>query len=283
MQDFIIIRDIVIILLVSIPIIFLFNRLHIPSIVGFLVAGMIIGPYGFQLISESNQIKLMAEVGVILLLTIALSTIIFQLLDFPLNNSIFFGMLMSVSSTAIILKILYDRNELESPQGRIALGISLFQDLATVPMILLLPILGIASAETQINILLQLVFAFASVFLIVVAARVLMPRILYQLAKLKIKEVFTIGIILLLLGTAYLTHLIGLSFAIGAFVAGLILSESDYSHQIVSEILPFKDVFNSIFFVSIGMLLNLHLIIIIPSQIVFLVVGIILLKFLIVS
>src|SRR3989304_3867984 len=175
MQDFIIIRDIVIILLVSIPIIFLFNRLHIPSIVGFLVAGMIIGPYGFQLISESNQIKLMAEVGVILLLftiglelsieklllmkrflllagglqvllTIALSTIIFQLLDFPLNNSIFFGMLMSVSSTAIILKILYDRNELESPQGRIALGISLFQDLATVPMILLLPILGIAKA-----------------------------------------------------------------------------------------------------------------------------------------
>src|SRR3990172_11642048 len=142
MQDFIIIRDIVIILLVSIPIIFLFNRLHIPSIVGFLVAGMIIGPYGFQLISESNQIKIMADVGVILLLftiglelsieklflmkrflllagglqvllTIALSTIIFQLLDFPLNNSIFFGMLMSVSSTAIILKILYDRNELE--------------------------------------------------------------------------------------------------------------------------------------------------------------------------
>jgi len=311
MQDFIIIRDIVIILLVSIPIIFLFNRLHIPSIVGFLVAGMIIGPYGFQLISESNQIKLMAEVGVILLLftiglelsieklflmkrflllagglqvllTIALSTIIFQLLDFPLNNSIFFGMLMSVSSTAIILKILYDRNELESPQGRIALGISLFQDLATVPMILLLPILGIASAETQINILLQLVFAFASVFLIILVARFLMPRILYQLAKLKIKEVFTIGIILLLLGTAYLTHLIGLSFAIGAFVAGLILSESDYSHQIVSEILPFKDVFNSIFFVSIGMLLNLHLIIIIPSQIIFLVVGTIFLKFLIV-
>ena len=311
MHDFLIIRDIVIILLVSIPIIFLFNRLNIPSLVGFLVAGMIIGPYGFQLISESNQIKLMAEIGVILLLftiglelsieklfmmkkflllagglqvvfTIVFSALIFNLVGFSLNQSIFFGMLMSVSSTAIILKILYDRDELESPQGRIALGISLFQDLATVPMILVLPILGMASGQAEINIVYQLIFAFVSVFFIVAAARILMPRILFHLAKLQIKEAFTIGIILLLLGTAYLTHTIGLSFAIGAFVAGLILSESEYSHQIVSEILPFKDVFNSIFFASIGMLLNFHLITAAPVQIILLVIGIVLLKFLIV-
>ena len=189
---------------------------------------------------------------------------------------------MSVSSTAIILKILYDRDELESPHGRIALSISLFQDLATVPMILVLPILGMTSGKAEINIAYQLIFAFVSVFLIVAAARILMPRILYQLAKLKIKEVFTIGIILLLLGTAYLTHTIGLSFAIGAFVAGLILSESEYSHQIVSEILPFKDVFNSIFFASIGMLVSFNLIAEVPVQLVLLVIGIILLKFLIV-
>ena len=311
MHDFLIIKDIVIILLVSLPIIFLFNKIHLPSIVGFLAAGMIIGPYGFQLISESSQINLMAELGVILLLftiglelsieklilmkkflllagglqvilTIIFSTIIFNLIGFPFNTSIFFGMLMSVSSTAIILKILYDKDELESPQGRIALGISLFQDIATIPMILLLPIIGFNSSGSGVNILLQLVSAVASVIIIIAAARFLMPRILFQLAKLKLKEVFTIGIILMLLGTAYLTHLVGLSFAIGAFVAGLILSESEYSHQIVSEILPFKDVFNSIFFVSIGMLFNLQLIITIPLQLSFLVVGIIAIKFAIV-
>ncbi len=311
MHEFLIIRDIVIILLVSVPIIFLFNRINVPSLVGFLVAGMIIGPYGFQLISDVNNIAVMAEVGVILLLftiglelsieklflmkkflllagglqvflTTIFSSLIFYLVGFPFNKSIFFGMLMSVSSTAIILKILYDRDELESPHGRIALSISLFQDLATVPMILVLPILGMTSGKAEINIAYQLIFAFVSVFLIVAAARILMPRILYQLAKLKIKEVFTIGIILLLLGTAYLTHTIGLSFAIGAFVAGLILSESEYSHQIVSEILPFKDVFNSIFFASIGMLVSFNLIAEVPVQLVLLVIGIILLKFVIV-
>lgn len=311
MHDFLIIKDIVIILLVSLPIIFLFNKIHLPSIVGFLAAGMIIGPYGFQLISESNQIKLMAELGVILLLftiglelsieklilmkkflllagglqvilTVIFSTIIFNLIGFPVNISIFFGMLMSVSSTAIILKILYDKDELESPQGRIALAISLFQDIATVPMILLLPIIGSTSSGTEVNILFQLISAIASVIIIILAARFLMPRILYQLAKLKLKEVFTIGIILMLLGTAYLTHFVGLSFAIGAFVAGLILSESEYSHQIVSEILPFKDVFNSIFFVSIGMLFNLQLIITMPLQLSILVAGIIVIKFIIV-
>jgi CPA2 family monovalent cation:H+ antiporter-2 len=311
MHEFLIIRDIVIILLISLPIIFLFNRINVPSLVGFLAAGMIIGPYGFQLISDVNNIAAMAEVGVILLLftiglelsieklflmkkflllagglqvilTTIFSSLIFYLVGFTLNKSIFFGMLMSVSSTAIILKILYDRDELESPHGKIALSISLFQDLATVPMILVLPILGMASGQTEINIAYQLIFAFVSVFLIVAAARFLMPRILYQLAKLKIKEVFTIGIILLLLGTAYLTHTIGLSFAIGAFVAGLILSESEYSHQIVSEILPFKDVFNSIFFASIGMLVSLNIITDVPVQLILLVIGIILLKFLIV-
>lgn len=311
MHEILIIRDIVIILLVSVPIIFLFNRINVPSLVGFLVAGMIIGPYGFQLISDVNNIAVMAEVGVILLLftiglelsieklflmkkflllagglqvilTTIFSSLIFYLVGFPFNKSIFFGMLMSVSSTAIILKILYDRDELESPHGRIALSISLFQDLATVPMILVLPILGMASGQDEVNIAYQLFFAFVSVFLIVMIARFLMPRILYQLAKLKIKEVFTIGIILLLLGTAYLTHTIGLSFAIGAFVAGLILSESEYSHQIVSEILPFKDVFNSIFFASIGMLVSFNLIAELPVQLALLVIGIILLKFLIV-
>jgi CPA2 family monovalent cation:H+ antiporter-2 len=287
MLQFTIIKDIVIILLVSLPIIFFFKKINIPSILGFLAAGMIIGPYGFKLISDLQNIEVMAEIGVILLLftiglevslskllkmrrsifyaggfqiilTIILTAGIFYLFKIPFNKALFYGMLVSLSSTAIVLKILQDRGELETPYGRISLVILLLQDVAVVPMLILLPVLGGSSDITITRVILQLLYASGAVVLIVVLAKFLMPKILFQLARLRIREAFTVGTILLLLGTAYLTNLIGLSFAIGAFIAGLILSESDFSHQITAEILPLKDVFNSIFFVSIGLLLNIN-------------------------
>jgi len=263
MQQFTIIKDIVIILLVSIPIIFVFNKLKIPSIVGFLAAGMIIGPHGFQLISEITEIEVMAEVGVILLLfviglevsikqlmrmkkfliiagglqligTIAFSSIIFYSFGINITQSIFLAMLVSLSSTAIVLKLLSDKRELEAPHGRIALGVLIFQDLAIVPMFIVLPILGSGSNMPVSEIVLQLFFAFGVVGVVLLASNYLMPRILETLVKMKMREAFTVGILLILLGTAYLTHAVGLSFALGAFIAGLILSESDYSHQIVA-------------------------------------------------
>jgi len=287
MLQYTIIKDIVIILLVSLPIIFLFKRFNIPSILGFLAAGMIIGPYGFKLISDLQNIQIMAEIGIILLLftiglevsfgklikmrrtlfyagglqvilTIALTTGIFYLFKIPLNKAVFYGMLVSLSSTAIVLKLLQDRMELETPYGRISLVILILQDVAVVPMLILLPVLGGGSNFTISKIILQLLYASGAVVLIILLARFLMPKIMYQLARLRIREAFTVGTILMLLGTAYLTNLIGLSFAIGAFIAGLILSESDFSHQITAELLPLKDVFNSIFFVSIGLLLNIN-------------------------
>ncbi len=287
MHQFGIIKDIVIIMSVSLPIIFLFKKINIPSILGFLAAGIIIGPYGFKLISDGGEIQVMAEIGVILLLftiglevsigrlismrkmllyagglqvliTVTITSTIFYFFGVPLNRAIFFGMLVSLSSTAIVLKLLNDRNELEAPHGRISLVILIFQDLAIVPMLILLPILSGSGDFSTGRLLLQMGFAFGSVALIVLVARYLMPKILFQLARLRIREAFTVGTILLLLGTAYLTHSIGLSFAIGAFIAGLILSESDFSHQITADILPLKDAFNSIFFVSIGLLLNLN-------------------------
>ncbi len=287
MQQYVIIKEIVIILLVSIPIIFLFKKINIPSILGFLVTGMIIGPYGFKLISNLHDIQLMAEIGVILLLftiglevsigkllnmkktlfitgcaqiviTIITTAIVFYLLKIPLNQSIFLGMLVSLSSTAIVLKLLSDKNEIDAPHGRISLVILILQDLAIVPMLILLPILSGTSKLSTTEVLLKLSYAFGSIVVIVLLAKILMPKILFHLARLRIREAFTIGIIFLLLGTAYITHVIGLSFAIGAFIAGLILSESDFSHQITSEIIPLKDAFNSIFFVSIGLLLNIH-------------------------
>jgi len=307
MQDVTIIRDIVIILLVSMPIIFIFRKINLPSIAGFLIAGMIIGPFGFQLISEIERIEIMAEIGVILLLftiglevsfyrlfemkkllvaaggmqvllTIVISGLIFFLSGLPVNKSIYYGMLISLSSTAIVLKLLSDKGELESPHGRISLSILIFQDLAIVPFFLILPILAATDNATPVKILIQLFYAFAAVVLILIVARFLMPKILFQLANLKMREAFTIGTLLLLLGTSYLTHSIGLSFALGAFIAGIILSESDLSHQVVADILPLKDAFNSIFFVSVGLLLNLSFVVENPLTLIGVTFGILLLK-----
>jgi monovalent cation:H+ antiporter-2, CPA2 family len=307
MHQFTIIKDIVIILLVSVPIIFLFKKIQLPSIVGFLIAGMLIGPYGFRLISEIEQVEVMAEIGVILLLfyiglevsfnkvyrikklffnaggmqvgfTILAASLIFIFSGIKISQSIYFGMLVSLSSTAIVLKLLSDRNETDTPHGKIALAILIFQDFIIVPMFILLPLLGTVDNISISSILFQLGKAALAVVLIIAASRFLMPKIIYLLASLRVREAFTIGIILLLLGTAYLTFLAGLSFALGAFIAGLILSESDYSHQIVSDILPLKDSFNSIFFVSIGLLLNIEFVLENPLMLLGVSAGILLLK-----
>jgi CPA2 family monovalent cation:H+ antiporter-2 len=311
MQEFLIIQDIVVILLVSLPIIFLFKKINLPSIVGFLISGMIIGPYGFKLIKSVNQIEAMAEVGIILLLftiglelsftqmlkmkkfvfvvgglqvllTILISFVVYLIIGFTPQQSIFFGMLISISSTSIILTLLSQRNELDAPHGKIAISVSIFQDLAVVPMVLLLPLLSATEKSSMSTILIQILIALSAVVFVFVAAKFLMPKIIFQLAKLRMRDAFTIGILLLLLGTAYVTHLFGLSFAIGAFIAGLILSESEYSYQIVSDILPLKDAFNSIFFVSIGLLLNIQFVVEFPLTVLLITVGVIVTKALIV-
>jgi monovalent cation:H+ antiporter-2, CPA2 family len=307
LQEYPIIRDIVIILFVSIPIVFIFNKFRIPSIAGFLIAGILIGPHVLKLITEVDQIEIMAEIGVILLLftigleislqrlmqmkrllivagglqvllTILISGLFFYLVGIPLSQSIFFGMLLSLSSTAIVLKLLDDKNELEAPHGRIAVGMLIFQDIAIVPMILFVPVLAQAGDVGFELISLQLIVSFLAVVIIVVLARFFIPKIIYQMAKLRIREVFTIGTLLLILGTAHLTEMAGLSLALGAFVAGLMISESEFSHQVFADIIPLKDAFISIFFVSIGLLLNVQLVLEVPTLIVFLILGIVVIK-----
>lgn len=290
MNEFLVIQDIVIILLVSLPIIFLFRKLNLPSLVGFLLAGMIIGPFGFKLIKAVDEIEVMAEIGVILLMftiglevsfkkinrikkflitagglqftvTSAIAFIIFYLSGLSLNQSIFLGFLLALSSTVIIMKLLSDRNELESPHGKISISISLFQDLMIVPLFLILPILSADKNINTLNAIIKILVAFGATAILIFSAKYFMPPIVHQIARLRMREAFTVGIILLILGTAYITHLAGLSFAIGAFIAGLILAESDYNHQILAEILPLRDAFNSIFFVSVGLLLNVQFVI----------------------
>ncbi len=290
MTDIGFIREIIIILIVSIPIVFLFNRIRIPSIVGFLIAGMIIGPSGFKLIADIETIEMLATFGVVLLLfTIGLelsierlmqigrillitgsiqvgfTLIIFMLLlhlaGLPIIQSLFFGMLGAGSSTAVVLKFLSDNKEVDSQHGRLAAGVTIFQDLAGVPMMLLIPVLAATGDDvTSGEVIQRIIISFGSVGVIVVVARYLMPKIVYYLAAARVREGFTIGIMLLLFGTAYLTNLAGVSLALGAFITGIILSESEFNRQVFADAIPLRDIFNSLFFIAIGLLLNLDIV-----------------------
>lgn len=311
MHDYSIIKDIVLILLVSIPIIVIFNRIQLPSIVGFLIAGIILGPSVLKIISNPEQIEMMAEIGVILLLfsvglevslkelldmkkivliggglqviaTILLSSIIIYAIGIPANQAIFFGMLISLSSTVIILKLLSDKSEIDAPHGKFSVAISVFQDLAIVPMFLIVDLLGTSDQVSFGEVSIRLLTAFGAVAVIIFAAKYISPHILYRLAKLRMKEIFTVGVILLIMGTAYFTHSMGLSFALGAFIAGLIFSESEYSHQIIADTLPLRDAFNSLFFVSVGLLLNLTFVVENPLVVIASSLGVVILKAMIV-
>lgn len=278
-------KTLVIIFGVSASVIFLLHKLRVPSIVGFLTAGVLLGPHGFGLVRDIREVELLAEIGIILLLfTIGLeislknlkrirsavlgggfSQVLLTLLAtaaiaYPFlqrwNTSLFTGFLVALSSTAIVMKMLFDRGEIDSPHGRLSIGILIFQDLCVVPLILLIPILSGASGSF-IELLWTLLKSAAIIFVVIFGARWLVPNILHQIVHTRSRELFVITIILLCLGTALFTSWLGLSLALGAFLAGLIISESEYAYQAISDILPFKDSFNGLFFVSIGMLMNL--------------------------
>ncbi|HBR17125.1 MAG: hypothetical protein A3G39_04165 [Deltaproteobacteria bacterium RIFCSPLOWO2_12_FULL_43_16] len=287
MEGIPLLRDIIVLMGISVPIIIIFHRLGMPTVVGFLATGVIIGPHGFKLITEIGTVELLAQIGVVLLLftiglelsfaklknvgreaivggglqiifTTAIVIVIARIFDQPFPHAILFGFIIAQSSTAIILKILSDRGEIDSSYGRLSMGIVIVQDIAVVPMVILLQHMGKVEGITSLAIIKTLFTAGLAVSIILVAAYFLVPRILYQVVRLRNREVFIITALFLCLGIAWLTSKAGLSLAIGAFIAGLVISESEYSHQIVAEVLPFRDVFSSLFFISIGMLLEFN-------------------------
>ena len=273
----------------GVAVVLLFHRAKVPPIVGFLITGVICGPYGFGLIADTAQVESMAEIGVVLLLftvgiefsldqlsrlrnfllvggglqvvlTTGVTYALARLLGETPRISMFFGMLVALSSTAIVLRLLADRGEIDSPHGQATLGILIFQDLCVVPMVLLTPFL--TGGGTGVGGALWII-AKAVLFVggAVVAARWVVPRMLHYVVGTRRREVFLLAIILLCLGTAWASARAGLSLALGAFIAGLLVSESEYSHQALGEILPLREVFNSLFFVSIGMLFDVRTVI----------------------
>jgi CPA2 family monovalent cation:H+ antiporter-2 len=287
-QEITILRELIILLAVSLPITYVFHRAKLPALVGFLITGVLIGPYGAAIITETRVVERLADIGVVLLLftvglefsledifksgrqlligggiqvvlTIAVVMGIAVLFHYPLPQALFFGFLASLSSTAIVLKMYADRTELDTAHGRLGTGILLFQDIAVVPMMLLLPVLSQASsagAVTPLSVIMSLGKAVLGLIGVYIAARQVVPFLLHQVILLRNREIFFLLVVLLCLGTAWVTYSLGLSLALGAFLAGLIISESEYSHHIVAEIMPFRDYFASIFFISIGMLLH---------------------------
>jgi CPA2 family monovalent cation:H+ antiporter-2 len=285
-MDLFVLRELVIVLAASVLIIYISHKLRLPSVIGFLLTGVLIGPGGLSLVKNTETVGILAEIGVVMLLftiglefeparlkriqrffwaggglQVALTTaacvaVLVGFFGLGVREALFYGFLVSLSSTAVVLKILGDRGETDSPQGRISLGVLIFQDVAIVPMIALVPVLANAGHVTPWAVISRFALSAAAIAAVFLLARTLMPHVLHVVVKTRIREVFLIATLFLCLGMALLTSSLGLSLALGAFLAGVLVAESDYSHQVVSDILPFKDVFNSLFFISVGMLLD---------------------------
>jgi CPA2 family monovalent cation:H+ antiporter-2 len=258
----------------------------VPTVVGFLLTGLAIGPGALGLIQSSQSLSNLAEIGVVLLLftiglelslsrifklgraflqgggvqvvgTMAAATLIAMAFEVPARQALFYGALAALSSTAIVLKVMTDRQELDTPHGRVVVAILLFQDLSVVPLMLLVP--SLAGIGGGVGAVLQdTAISFGVIVALVVGSWFIVPRVLERAAALRNREIFTLCIVLVGLGAAYLTASFGLSLALGAFIAGLVISESEFGVQALSDMLPFRDTFSGIFFISVGMLLDLR-------------------------
>jgi len=304
--EFSLLKDLVMLFGLALVTVVLFRQFKLPSIIGFLCTGIVAGPYALGLIKDTHQVEQMAEIGVVLLLftigiefslkellrikhlvlwggglqvgvTIGAVALLWVALGFPWQQSVFFGFLISLSSTAILMKLLMDAGEMDSPHGKTCLGILIFQDLCVVPLMLFTPFLGGAG-----NGLTGIVIVSAKALVVVVvshfSARFAVPWIFNQVVRTKSRELFILTIIFVGFGTAFLTAQVGLSLALGAFIAGLAISESEYSHQVMGDIIPFRDAFISLFFISVGMLLDPAAVLRNPLTVLVIIVAIVLIK-----
>ena len=306
MHELPVLRDLVVLVAVAIPVVIIAHRLKIPTIVGFLLTGLAIGPHALALIGDDAMVEQLAGLGTVLLLfaiglelelsrvlklgrevlqggAIQLTTTMaaFALLALALglkpNEALFAGALIAFSSTAIILKVYDQRHELDTTHGRVVVAIAIFQDLAVVPVMLLVPLLA-GTAGSADGALKEIGTSLIGVAGLVLFGRVLVPKLLERVVQLQNREIFTLCVVFLGLAAAYVASRFGVSLALGAFLAGLVISESEYSLQALSDVLPFRDTFSGIFFMSVGMLLDPRSLAAEPLFILALVVAVVLVK-----
>lgn len=282
-----ILKDVLIIFSLSTFVNFLFTKIRIPTLVGYLITGIIAGPFLLNLIKSPHDIDLMAELGVVILMftigmefslkhllrirrvvfmggllqismTVIISMLIAKGYDMDWKGAFFIGFLTALSSTAVVLKVLQQRSEITSNYGRTVVGILIFQDLLLIPLLLLLPLLGGQKSSLSQELVFLGIQTVLIITIVYVGNRWLVPKMLHWIAMTRNQELFLMSILLICLSVALLTSTFGITLAFGAFLAGLMISESEYSHNAFGNLIPFRDTFTSFFFVSVGMLLDLN-------------------------
>ena len=298
-------EEITVIATVSVIVTLILGRLKLPVVAGLVLSGALVGPKALSLAHDPKAIEVIAEVGVIFLLftiglefslsrlknifrqvalggllQVGVTTLVTSLLCLSMNLSIpeaiVYGFVFALSSTALVLRTLGERGELDAPHGRFIVGTLIFQDLCIVPMVLIVPLLinGLDKPETWQAIMLALVKATLVVVLLFAISRKVIPLLFRWVNASRSNEVFILTVLCLCIGTAYLTSLTGLSLALGAFLAGMIVADTDFRHRAMGDILPLRDVFVSFFFVSLGMFFDFQLLAEKPVE-----VGLLLLAF----
>lgn len=281
-----ILESILIVFIIALFVTVFFRRLRLSVILGYLLVGALVGPHAFGLIPESNNITQLAEFGIVflmftvglefslpklfslkksvfligglqVLLSIIFTTLIGLFLKMNLMTSVIIGGIVAMSSTALVIKQLHDQRELHSTHGLNAIGILLFQDLAVIPFIILIASLSQDATHLGLIFLWALLKGIVAIFIITLIGTRLLKPLFRLIANTHASELFTLSVLLVTLAAAWLTHILGLSYALGAFVAGMMLSETEFRHQIEVEIRPFRDILLGLFFISIGMLTNI--------------------------
>ncbi|MDH3215512.1 MAG: cation:proton antiporter [Candidatus Krumholzibacteria bacterium] len=276
-------KDLVVIFTVAVATVVVLRRVGVPSIAGFIIAGVVAGPNVLAIVDDVHDVEVLADVGVALLLfgiglelsldrvrrlwrsilaggalqvfaTAAAVVAALRFLGFGFPIAIFFGCVIAVSSTAVVLSAMRTRGDIDAPHGRLTLGILIFQDLSVVPMILVVPLL--AGSAPPGALAMAVAKSAAVLIAVLFLARFLAPRLLNFVARTRQRDVFVLSVFLICIGTAWLVSAAGVSLALGAFLAGLVVADSEYRHQALSDLIPFREVFASLFFVSVGMLLD---------------------------
>lgn len=284
MGEMTILRDLAVIFAVAVAVVAVLHRAGIPAIAGYILAGILAGPNGLGFINNVHDVERLAEVGVVLLLfsigsefslerlrslwrpiliggmlqvslTSAVAFLIAREYGYSWQTALLTGWIVSLSSTAVVLRGLEKRGEVDAPHGRLTLGILLFQDLCVVPIMFSIPML--AGANTSlVDLGFGLLRAVLILTCVMAGARIVTPRILKTIAKTRQRDSFILAVLLVCIGTAWIATLSGVSMALGAFLAGLVVADSEYRHQALADLFPFREGFTSLFFISVGMLLH---------------------------
>ena len=270
------------------------RRLHFPPILGYIIVGIIVGPSGFGWIQKEENIELLAEFGIVLLLfaiglefsfsqmmtmrkqvfglgsaqVVTTALVVYLIGHFagldPNTNIVIAGA-FALSSTAIVIKQLTEQSEIQSRHGRSAIGILIFQDIMAIPLLILIPTLAMTGDGGNSALTMALTMAFIKGVLVVVImhmiGKYLLRPLFHEVASAKSQELFTLTVLTVALGAAAFTEEMGLSMTLGAFLAGMMLSETEYRHQIESDIRPFQDILLGLFFVTVGMIISLDILI----------------------